>query len=183
MPHIALGNDLPGIVGLLRYRPETGSVLNQLAEMLLRGDNTLTRGERELIAARVSTLNECEFCASTHAACSAEQSPGGADFVETARRNPGDAVLSPKLGALLDIAGAVQRGGLNVTTAHAEAAREAGATDAEIHDTVLIAAAFCMYNRYVDGLGTLVPQDPADYAMSAKRIVAHGYTAAAAQQP
>jgi uncharacterized peroxidase-related enzyme len=132
----------------------------------------------------VSTLNECEFCASTHAACAAEQAPGGADFVEAARRDPGSDGVSPKMRALLEIADAVQRGGLEVTPAHADAARAAGASDLEIHDTVLIAAAFCMVNRYVDGLGTAVPQDPAAYTKSAKQIVVHGYAAAiAARKP
>jgi hypothetical protein len=53
--------------------------------------------------------------------------------------------------------------------------RAEGATDLEIHDTVLIAAAFCMFNRYVDGLGTSAPDDPAQYAASAQHLVRHGY--------
>jgi hypothetical protein len=58
-----------------------------------------------------------------------------------------------------------------------EAARAEGATDLEIHDTVLIAAAFCMFNRYVDGLGTLAPTDPSVYDRTAERIVSVGYAA------
>ncbi len=54
-------------------------------------------------------------------------------------------------------------------------ARAAGATDLEIHDTVLIAAVFGMYNRYVDGLATIAPEDPALYAAGAQRLIEHGY--------
>lgn len=164
MAHIELGNDEPGIVGLMLYRRETGEALGRLADVLLRGESTLTRGERELIAARVSALNECEFCASSHGAFAAAQLPEGDDRV------------SPKLSALLRIAEAVRRSGRDVTPEHVEAARKEGATDREIHDAVLIAAAFSLFNRYVDGLGTALPGDPATYyAESARRIVEHGY--------
>jgi hypothetical protein len=87
----------------------------------------------------------------------------------------GTADVSPKLRALLVIAGQVQRGGKHVTKDAVEHARSAGATDVEIHDAVLIAAAFCMFNRYVDGLATWAPTDPAMYEANAERIVAHGY--------
>src|SRR5216684_1266102 len=118
MPHIALNSDEPGIRGLLRFRPETARPLSELTEVLLRGPSTLTRGERELIAAYVSALNDCRYCASSHSACAA----------------------------------AVRESGRAVTGEQVAQARAAGATDAEIHDTVLIAAVFCMFNRYVDGL-------------------------------
>ena len=175
MAHITLDNELPGISGLLVWRPETGAVLSQLAETLLRGENSLSRGDRELIAARVSTLNECKFCTASHAAFAAAQLDGGVDLVEQARIDPDSAPLTPKLKALLQIASAVQVLGTEVTEKHIEAAREEGATDIEIHDTVLIAAAFCMYNRYVDGLATFAPSDPAVYHEHAKGIVEHGY--------
>jgi uncharacterized peroxidase-related enzyme len=177
MPHISLGNDSPGIVSLFIYRPETARPLNQLAEILLRGPNTLSRGEREMIAAYVSTLNECKFCASSHAAFAAAQLPEGMDLVDKVRTNPEEAPVSAKLKALLRIAAAVKQDGRSVSTEDVAAAREAGATDLEIHDTVLIAAAFSMYNRYVDGLATVTPDDPAEYAATAKNIVANGYTA------
>ncbi|MEV4170487.1 peroxidase-related enzyme [Nonomuraea sp. NPDC049709] len=175
MPHIDLGNDAPGIVGLLRYRPETGKVLSELAEVLLRGDNTLSRGERELIASYVSTLNECGFCARSHGAFAAAQLDGGEEVVAHACAAPDTAPISGKLRALLRVAAAVRHGGSAVTPEDVAAAREAGATDTEIHDTVLIAAAFCMFNRYVDGLATTAPDDPAPYAHRAAHIVAHGY--------
>jgi uncharacterized peroxidase-related enzyme len=175
MPHIALPEGVPGIVAAMQFRPETAVPLNALAETLLRDDNSLSRGERELIAAYVSDLNECRFCQASHSAFAAAQLDGGMDLVEQVKRDPESAPISPKLRALLAIAAKVQADGRTVTEADVEAARAEGATDVEIHDTVLIAAAFCMYNRYVDGLATWAPQDPAMYAMNAERIVANGY--------
>ncbi len=175
MAHIALNTDEPGIRGLFRFRPETARPLNELAEVLLRSPNTLTRGERELIAAYVSSLNQCHYCCSSHSAYAAAQLPGGMDQVLQVCDDLDDAPVPAKMKALLAIAGAVQRGGLNVTDELVTAARAAGATDTEIHDSVLIAAAFCMFNRYVDGLGTFAPDDPELYASRAQRIVEGGY--------
>jgi uncharacterized peroxidase-related enzyme len=175
MPHIALNSAEPGIRGLLRYRPQTARPLSELAEVLLRAPGTLTRGERELIAAYVSALNDCRYCASSHAACAAAQLPGGMAVVGQVRADPASAPVSAKLKTLLTIAAAIARSGHAVTNDHIAQARAAGATDAEIHDTVLIAAAFCMFNRYVDGLDTTAPDDPAVYAAGAQRLVTQGY--------
>jgi uncharacterized peroxidase-related enzyme len=180
MAHIDLGVDermFPGITGAMRFRPETAAALNQLAEVLLRGENSLPPGERELIAAYVSGLNECEFCRDSHSAFAAAQLEGGTSLVAQVRADPDTAPISGKLRALLRIAAAVQKSGRTMTAELADAARAAGATDVEIHDTVLIAAAFCMYNRYVDGLGTHPAQDPGDYTATARRIVTSGYAA------
>jgi uncharacterized peroxidase-related enzyme len=155
MAHIDLGVDetlFPGINGPMRFRPETAEPLNMLAERLLRGPSSLTAGERELIAAYVSGLNECNFCCSSHSAFAAAQLDAGMDLVDQVRADLDSAPVSAKLRALLRIAAAVRDDGRKVTTALVDAARAEGATDVEIHDTVLIAAAFCMYNRYVDGL-------------------------------
>ncbi|GGK91285.1 carboxymuconolactone decarboxylase [Sphaerisporangium melleum] len=175
MPHITLTTDEPGIRGLFRFRPETARPLNELVEVLLRRESTLTPGERELIAAYVSALNACRYCYSSHAAYAAAQLPGGMELVEQVRDDLQAAPVSAKLKALLVIAAAVQRSGREVSEQDVAAARAEGATDLEIHDTVLIAAAFCMYNRYVDGLATIAPDDPASYAARAKRIVSDGY--------
>ena len=178
MAHIDLGVDekqFPGILGPMRYRPETAKPLNELAEVLLHGPHPLSRGERELIAAYVSGLNDCTFCCSSHSAFAAAQLDAGRTLVDQVRADPDTAPVSPKLRALLHIAGAVQRSGSAVTPELVSAARSAGATDLEIHDTVLIAAAFCMFNRYVDGLGTFAPEGPDAYAGSTRRIVEHGY--------
>ncbi len=177
MPHIELNSDEPGIRGLFRFRPETARPLNDLVEVLLRGPGSLTPGERELIAAYVSTLNDCQYCSCSHAAYAAAQLPGGMALVAQVRADAASAPISAKLRALLAIAFAVQQSGLKVTAADVAAARAEGATDSEIHDTVLIAAAFCMFNRYVDGLATVAPDDPASYDARAQRIVADGYLA------
>jgi uncharacterized peroxidase-related enzyme len=174
--HIELGNENPGIRGLLAYRPETAEPIMHLAEVLLRGDSTLTRGERELIAAYVSRLNECEYCAGSHGASAVALLPGGAEQVEQTLAGPTcDAPVSGKMRALLDIAGLVRIDGRLVSEEAVAKARDEGATDVEIHDTVLIAATFCMFNRYVDGLATPVPDDPIQYQMSAAHLVRHGY--------
>jgi len=178
MAHIDLGvaeHAHPGIIGLLRYRPETAGPLMDLANVLLHAENSLPRGDRELIAAYVSGLNDCDFCASSHSAFAAAQLPGGADLVRLVRLDGEDAPVSEKMRALLTIAAAVRSGGREVTPESVERARTAGATDLEIHDTVLIAAAFCMYNRYVDGLGTVAPDDPRGYERAAVSVVESGY--------
>jgi uncharacterized peroxidase-related enzyme len=175
MPYIALNSAEPGIRGLLRYRPDTARPLSELTEVLLRGPSTLTRGERELIAAYVSALNDCRYCSSSHSACAAAQLPGGMTLVEQVRADLSTAPVPAKLKALLAIASAVAESGHAVTGEQVAEARAAGATDAEIHDTVLIAAVFCMFNRYVDGLATTAPDDPALYAAGAQRLIMQGY--------
>ncbi|MFG2063510.1 carboxymuconolactone decarboxylase family protein [Micromonospora sp. NPDC048871] len=178
MAHIDLGvpeAEFPGIRGPLRFRPETGQPLLELVEVLLRGPHPLSAGERELIAAYVSGRNECTYCCSAHSAYAAAQLDEGMSLVEQVRADPDTAPISAKLRALLRIAAAVQVSGREVTTELVEAARTEGATDLEIHDTVLIAAAFCMFNRYVDGLGTVPAADPGWYVQASERIVRTGY--------
>jgi uncharacterized peroxidase-related enzyme len=158
------------------YRPETAKPLNELAEVLLRSEpHPLSRGERELIAAYVSDRNDCDFCCTSHSAFAAAQLPEGMSLVKDVRTDIDTAPITAKLRALLHIAGAVQRSGRAVTPALIDTARSEGATDLEIHDTVLIAAAFCMFNRYVDGLGTSFPDDPTRFAQAAAHIAEHGY--------
>jgi alkylhydroperoxidase/carboxymuconolactone decarboxylase family protein YurZ len=97
--------------------------------------------------------------------------------VEKTKQNPAEARISEKLKALLAIAGKVQQGGKSVTSDDIAQARQQGATDLEIHDTVLIAAAFCMFNRYVDGLATFAPQDPDFYRARGAYVAEKGYVA------
>jgi uncharacterized peroxidase-related enzyme len=181
MPHITLNSDEPGVRGLFLFRPETARPLNELVDVLLRAPGSLTPGERELIAAYVSGLNQCNYCCSAHSAFAAAQLPGGMPLVEEVRAEAVGAPISAKLRALLKIAAAVQRSGKEVSEQDVAAAREQGATDLEIHDTVLIAAVFCMYNRYVDGLATALPEDPGFYEARAQKIVEFGYLGALAQ--
>lgn len=176
MAHIKLLNEeLPGIVGLLNYRTDTGKALTDLAEVLLRGPSSLSSGEREIIAASVSYWNGCHFCHTSHAAAAAAHLKSGLSLIDDIKAGLPETPVSDKLRALLHIAHQVQRNGKNVTEEDVAAARQHGATDREIHDTVLIAAAFCMYNRYVDGLGTWAPGPNEAYAEMGERMAHVGY--------
>ncbi len=175
MPHINLPEGLPGITSALAFRPETAKPLLALAEELLRGPNSLTSGEREMIATFVSARNDCYFCQTSHRAAAAHHLGGDYALVDAVRADYKNAPVSPKLKALLTIAGKVQESGRNVTAEDVAAARNEGATDREIHDAVLIAAAFCMYNRYVDGLATFTPVDPRQYDEMGARMATQGY--------
>jgi uncharacterized peroxidase-related enzyme len=175
MPHIEFPIGLQGIRGPLSFRPETAKPLNELADTLLHAPNSLTAGERELIATYVSYLNDCYFCQTVHGAIAAVHLNGDEELVTRVKADFAHADISSKLKALLVIAGKVQRGGKNVAEDDVAAARSEGATDIEIHDTVLIAAAFCMFNRYVDGLATWQPQDDALYRERAKKTARDGY--------
>jgi uncharacterized peroxidase-related enzyme len=175
MAHIQLDEKLPGIRGLFAYSPETATPMSELAEILLHTPGTLSMGERELIATYVSSQNDCFYCQSAHGAIAAIHLTGDEDLVRNVKRDFEHAAISEKLKALLAIAGKVQRGGKSVSREDVDRARQQGATDREIHDTVLIAAAFCMYNRYVDGLGTWAPQDADTYRHRAAAVAENGY--------
>ncbi len=175
MPHIPLSPALPGIRGAMAFRPETARPLNALVEILLTGPSTLSKGERELIATYVSSRNCTHYCHSIHGAIAAAHLGGNEAVVQQVKTDFTQASISPKLKALLNIAGKVQQDGKLVTAADVETARNEGATDLEIHDTVLITAAFCMYNRYVDGLATVQPDDEALYRERGKRVAQDGY--------
>jgi uncharacterized peroxidase-related enzyme len=177
MPHIPLASDLPGIRGPMAFRPETARPLNALVEVLLQGPSTLTKGERELIATYVSSRNATNYCHGIHGAIAAAHLNGNESLVKQVKIDFARADISPKLKALLVVAGKVQQDGKLVTAAEIEAARTQGATDVEIHDTILIAAAFCMYNRYVDGLATVQPDDEAFYRERGRRVARDGYLA------
>ncbi|MGZ3810700.1 MAG: carboxymuconolactone decarboxylase family protein [Mucilaginibacter sp.] len=176
MAHIELNNELPGIRGLMAYRPETEAPLNALAEVLLRSDhNTLSRGERELIGAYISYLNDCFFCQNVHGAMAGHYLGCDIEQIDAIKQNFKTSDISDKMKALLDIARSVQKGGKHVTELQIEEAKTKGATDTEIHDTVLIAAVFCMFNRYVDGLATWAPADRQFYINRAPQRALEGY--------
>jgi uncharacterized peroxidase-related enzyme len=175
MPYIPLEEHLPGITGLLEYRKDTAQPIRELTQFLMRGPNTLSEAERELIATVVSNGNECTFCTTAHTA-TADLLLGENETSQKVKRNITTAPVSEKMKALLTIASLVREGGKQVTTTDVERAKAAGATDVEIHDTVLIAALFCLYNRYVDGLATALPDESAYYNVLANRLVNHGYT-------
>ena len=175
MPHIPLSPEHIGIRGAMAFRPETAKPLNEIVEILLAGPCTLSKGERELIATYVSSRNCTHFCASIHGAIAAAHLGGDETLVKQVKTNFTQADISPKLKSLLVIAGKVQQDGKLVTSDDVEGARKLGATDLEIHDTILIAAAFCMYNRYVDGLGTVQPDDEAPYRERGRMVAQKGY--------
>jgi uncharacterized peroxidase-related enzyme len=175
MAYIQLPDGLPGIRGAMAFRPETAKPLNELVEILLHAPNSLTPGERELIATYVSSENDCYYCQTIHGAIAAASLNDDESLVRRVKHDFENADITPKLKALLVIAGQVQKGGKYVTGEAVAKARALGATDIEIHDTVLIAAAFCMYNRYVDGLGTTQPRDEAMYRERGKRVAREGY--------
>ena len=175
MAHILLPDGLPGIIGPLEQYPETGKHLRALTQEILRGASPLSPGERELIAAYVSSENDCIFCASGHSAAARHLLGDQAHLVEEVKLGIDSASISEKLRALLAIARKVQLGGLHVTEEDVARARVHGAGDREIHDTVLIAAAFCMFNRYVDGLATWTPESEEAYDQQGAQLAAHGY--------
>lgn len=174
MPHIALEAHLPGITGLLEYRKDSAAPIRELTQTLLRGPSSLTEGERELIATIVSHRNECVFCTTAHTAA-ADVLLGEETTSLSVKQDINTAPVSDKMKGLLEIAALVQKGGKNVTADAVQKAKDAGASDLEIHDTVLIAALFCLYNRYVDGLSTFTPTDPAFYKNLGERLKNNGY--------
>jgi uncharacterized peroxidase-related enzyme len=175
MAHIHLEKDVPGIRSLVMYRPDTGKPLYELAQILLREDSPLSQAERELIATFVSSRNDCTFCTSSHAAAARYLYKDQAQTVDLALDDYQNAPISDKLKALLTIAGNVQKDARTVNDENVALARSFGATDRDIHDTVLIAATFCMFNRYVDGLATLTPTNAQTYAIMGERMGTIGY--------
>lgn len=175
MAHIQVPDGVPGIRSLVLFRPETGKPLYDLAQVLLRGESPLSEAERELIAAYVSHRNDCMFCMSSHAAAARCLYGDQKNTVDEVLADMQQSDISDKLKSLLHIAGKVQILGREVTPEDIEAAKILGATDREIHDTVLIAATFCMFNRYVDGLASLTPTEPEVYAEMGQRLAEKGY--------
>ncbi|MBN2708196.1 MAG: carboxymuconolactone decarboxylase family protein [Calditrichaceae bacterium] len=176
MAFILLNESIPGIRSLLVAYPETGRFLTGLSQQLLRGDSSLSPAEREIIAARVSLANECKFCTFSHAEAALELLPEtDKSMIDEIFHRNNDSVLSGKMQALLKLALAVQKGGQFVGQTHIDDARTSGADDKAIHDTVLIAAAFSMFNRYVDGLKTSTPDDPDVYKKIGQKLALDGY--------
>jgi uncharacterized peroxidase-related enzyme len=181
MAHIPTPEGLPGIRGLFAFCPDTARPMNELVDALLWSPGPLTPGERELIATYVSAQNDCYYCQTIHGAIAAAHLNGNEELVHKVKLDFAEADISRKLKALLVIAGKVQKSGKSVTDEDVAAARREGASDREIHDTVLIAAAFCMFNRYVDGLGTWAPSDAEWYRERGRKVAANGYVESSRQ--
>jgi uncharacterized peroxidase-related enzyme len=171
----SLPPNLPGMIALGAYRPDVYGQMAALANNVLRTghpESTLIPSEREMIASYVSSLNNCTYCATVHGAVAVAhmhnakaEGTGQGDQVTKAKaeeivdsiciKHDSDAngtEASPKLKKLLKIASQVRESGQNITAEAIAEAKEVGVTDMDIHDTVLIASLFCMFNRYVDGL-------------------------------
>lgn len=176
MAYISLSTSDPGILGLLNTYPETGQILSTLTHQLLCGESSLSSAERELIAAIVSRVNECTFCAQAHASVADNLLAKDQDsIVEEVISKQNYSLLSEKMQSLIELALAVQKGGKFVEQSHIDRARAVGADDKTIHDTVLISAAFCMFNRYVDGLGTWTPENLDIYKSIGQTLASNGY--------
>ncbi|MEO6315827.1 MAG: peroxidase-related enzyme [Chitinophagaceae bacterium] len=175
MPHIQLDENLPGIRSLLAFSPETAAPMGELTNILLRSNEGLSMADRELIAAHVSFLNDCFYCHQSHGAIAACYLNGSQQLVNQVKADYENAPITDKLKSLLAIAASVQKGGKQVRPEQIAHAKALGATDKDIHDTVLISAAFCMFNRYVDGLGAVTPTDLSSYPPRAKQVAQHGY--------
>lgn len=181
MAHIPLPKDAPGIVGLMLAYPNTGRHIAGLAEALLRGPSSLTRTEREIIATYVSCGNGCTFCSNLHAEVAKHVMGQEGDRLHDVlravqNRTVDESNIDDKMRALLVVAEKVRENGHLVSEADIADARDAGADDQAIHDTVLVAAMFSMINRYIDGLAAFTPTDPAVYAQAGAALAEHGFT-------
>jgi uncharacterized peroxidase-related enzyme len=175
--------DVPGISAAMRLTPGLGTHLRGLADELLVLDypgTTLRRVDRETIATAVSAANDCFFCMDSHAAHAAAL----LDEADAARLTPVlDGVkrgssdgLDPKMCALLHIARTVRGDARDLTGEDVAAALDAGATDADVQLAVMIAAAFSMYNRMVDGFRARTPGSTDAYRTRAVEIAEGGYS-------
>jgi uncharacterized peroxidase-related enzyme len=175
--------EAPGILAAIRLTPNLGIHLRGLADELLVNDfpgTTLERAEREMLATAVSAGNDCFYCMDSHGAfatalleaCGATERLG---LIDTIKLGSSDG-LDRKMSALLHIARTVRRDALALTDDDVAAAHEAGATDADVQLAVLIAAAFSMYNRMVDGFRAATPPATAAYRDRAREIASHGYS-------
>jgi len=175
--------DAPGILTALNLTPGLGVHLRGLADQLLVEDfegTTLHRYEREMLATATSAGNDCFYCMDSHGAFATAllEIDGRDDLVPTIEviKDGGSDGLSPKMAALLHISRTVRRQPLDLTAEDIAAAHGEGATDADIQLAVLIAAAFSMYNRLVDGFRAMTPPSAEVYRERAGQIAEHGYS-------
>jgi uncharacterized peroxidase-related enzyme len=176
MSHIKVPEGAPGIIGPMMAYPESAKILNQLAEHLLTKETkTFSKGERETVAGYVSYLNGCVFCSESHGAVADyhEKKPG---FSKIVWKDMENAPIGDRMKAILRIAAKVQKDARTVSKVDVDAAIALGSSEHDIHDAVLIASAFCMFNRYVDGLGTKAPpRDSPAYAGMGEMLAKKGY--------
>jgi uncharacterized peroxidase-related enzyme len=168
--HIAVDPDVPGIGSLFKFRPDTAAIMMSLGKVLLRDNSIILPSHRQLIASYVSWLNQCKWCCNVHSSIAAHLPGVDASIVQAVKDDFETAPIPEKIKAFLNIASKVQGDARTVSDEDIARARAHGATDLEIHDVVLIAAMYCMNNRYVMGLDALTPEDPAFYEKYGKAL-------------
>jgi uncharacterized peroxidase-related enzyme len=185
-PIVAGLPDAPGILTALRLTPALGVHLRGLADELLVNEfagATLQRAEREMIATAVSAGNDCFYCMDSHGAFATAllERSGSLDLVPVVDvlKGKGTAGLDAKMCALLLIAETVRREPRDLSAGDVAAAKAAGASDADVQLAILIAGAFSMYNRFVEGFRAATPPTPEAYRARAGEIAEHGYSAPA----
>jgi uncharacterized peroxidase-related enzyme len=178
--------DAPGILAAIRLTPGLGVHLRGLADELLVHDfpgATISRGEREMLATAVSAANDCFYCMDSHGAFASAvlERQGSVELVPVIDdiKQGSSAGVDEKMGALLHISRTVRRDPLDLTAADVAAAHAAGASDGDVQLAVLIAAAFSMYNRMVDGFRAKTPPTAEAYRPRAAEIAEHGYSSPA----
>ena len=175
--------DVPGILAAIRLTPGLGVHLRGLADELLVNDfpgATISRGEREMLATAVSAANDCFYCMDSHGAFANAllEQTGATDLaplIDVIKLGSSEG-LNDKMKALVHIARTVRREPRDLTDADVAAAHAAGATDADVQLAVLIASAFSMYNRMVEGFRARTLPSADAYRARAAEIAAHGYS-------
>jgi uncharacterized peroxidase-related enzyme len=175
--------DVPGILAAIRLTPGLGIHLRGLADELLVNDfpgATIGRPEREMLATATSAANDCFYCMDSHGAFATAllEKGGSADrvpIIDEIKRGSSTG-LDAKMQALLHVTRTVRREPRELTAADVAAAHAAGASDADVQLAVLIAAAFSMYNRMVEGFRARTPPTPEAYRARAAEIADHGYS-------
>jgi uncharacterized peroxidase-related enzyme len=175
MAYIPLDETKPGMRSLLAYHPVIAGPLTGLMELMMRSDQGLTKGERELIATFVSGINRCIPCENIHGAVACQLNGYSTDLLSAIKNNHHQAPVSDRLKGMLDLAACVAEGGIKVTADRIDSLKMQGCSHQEIHDIVLITAMFCMFNRYLDGLGILSHDTPFTLSERSNHIAKHGY--------
>lgn len=178
MPYIPIINNTPGIVGLLDTYTDTGKVLRNLADILLnKNSNAFIKAERETVASYVSFLNNCNFCYKSHSSIAdclwkrKGQTKEYIDKIETLE----ETMSSSKIETLLYIAKKLHACPQGVKQEDIDLLFTFNFTPDDINDLILIISSFCMFNRYVDGLGTFHALDDDMYNNMAEKIAINGY--------
>lgn len=176
MAHITVPNHTPGLLGLLLSRPRLAQYLTAFLQELLRGESPLSPGERELVALVVSVENRCQYCTRSHLTVARKFFPDQEELVEQVLNNVEKAPIRPAMKMLLKMARQVIK--IESQTLNSELVAQAqahGATEQEIHDTVLVASTIAMINRYVDALGADIPEEVEYYEHTSDYLVNYGY--------